>query len=402
MRVLLLVHYYFPHTQSCVQMMRDLALELRDRGHEVVLAAPDETLTQPMVITDEDGVTVIRIRSGRFRGVSRPVRAWNEWRLSATMWRTAEQYFRDHPCRLIVNYSPTILFAPLVRRLKRLWGSRNYLVLRDIFPKWNVDAGVIREGGLVHRFFRHYELMLYETADTIGVQSKRNLDYFEEEGLSSRLRLEVLYNWARAEGVEVAETRYREELGLEDRVVFLYGGNFGVAQDVLCIVRLADMMRREEPRAFFLLVGDGSEAEELKAAAAERGLDNLRFLPPVDQATYLGMVAEFDVGLITLNRALKSHNFPGKLREFMILEKPVLAAVNPGNDLRELLREQDAGRICWNGDDQELRDLALDLTRDADLRRRLGRNGRRLLEELFSPARAALQILAQPAGSDRD
>ncbi len=393
MRILILVHYYFPHIQSCAKVMHDLAVVFRDRGHEVILVAPDELLSSRRLISEEDGITVIRVRSGRFRGVPLPVRAWNEWRLSGVLWRATADFLRRHPCQVIVSYSPTIFFGPLVRRLKRLWRCRTYLVLRDIFPRWIVDAGVIREGGLIHRFFRRYELLLYDAADVVGVMSERNLEYFQEEGLTDRYHLEVLRNWAPERGQEVAETDYRRELGLEDRVVFFYGGNLGVAQGAGAIVRLAAALAAE-PRAFFLIVGSGSEAQRLKSEAAGRQLQNIRFLDPVGPTTYLGMVSEFDVGLVTLNRDLETHNFPGKMLDYMYFGKPILAAVNPGNDLQDLIEEHGAGLVSINGEDDLLRDQALRLARDGELRQSLGRRSRRTLEEVFSAAKAAGQILS--------
>lgn len=393
MRILLLVDKYFPSTQSCAKIMHDLALVLRDRGHEVILATADPSLATRRRVTREEGITVVRIRTRRLHGVPLPVRAVNEWRLPAAMWKGAKDFFVEHPCQLIVNYSPPIFLGRLVERLKELWGCRAYLVLRDIFPQWSVDAGVIRRGSLAHRIFRHYELALYDAADVIGVQSKRNLEYFEEHGLAQRYRLEVLHNWAADRGWEVVESRIRNDLSLESRVVFLYGGNLGVAQDAMGIVRLAASMRRDD-RAFFLVVGGGSEAEGLAGAAREHGLMNIRFLPAVDHATYLGMVAVADVGLITLARDLKTHNFPGKMLDYLYFGKPILAAVNPGNDLRDVLEEHDAGLVCWNGDDRELLARARRLLESEALRHRLGRNGRSLLERVFSPSRAASQILA--------
>ena len=398
MRILILVHYYFPHIQSCAKVMRDLAVVFRDRGHEVVLMAPDESLTSRSQVSEEDGITVIRVRSGRFRGVPLPVRAWNEWRLAGVLWRATSGYLRRHPCQLIVAYSPTIFFGPLVRRLRRLWGCRTYLVLRDIFPRWVVDAGLIREGGLIHRFFRRYELLLYDAADVVGVMSERNLEYFRDEGLTDRYRLEVLRNWAPEAGQEVAETDYRRELGLEDRVVFFYGGNLGVAQAAGSIVRLAAALANE-PQAFFLVVGDGSESARLRSEAADLQLENIRFLDPVGPTTYLGMVSEFDVGLVTLNRDLETHNFPGKMLDYMYFGKPILAAVNPGNDLQDLLEEHGAGLVSINGEDELLRTQALRLARDPELRKRLGRHSRRTLEEEFSASKAAGQILARAAES---
>ena len=203
---------------------------------------------------------------------------------------------------------------------------------------------------------------------------------------------EVLYNWMPREGQEVAETRYRDELGLGDRVVFIYGGNFGVAQDAMVLVRLAAALR-DQPDAFFLLVGDGSEWKDLERAIGERKLGNIRILPPVDRATYLGMVAEADVGLVTLRQDLKIQNVPSKVLDYMYLGKPVLGAINRGNILREIIEKSGSGLMSWHGDDKDLEENARRLI-DANLRRRLGAEARQLLEDKFSVPRAAEKILS--------
>jgi glycosyltransferase involved in cell wall biosynthesis len=393
MRVFLLVHYYYPHTQSCAALFHDLAITLRDMGHEVILAAPDPSLDAPRRITGDNGLTVVRIRSGPFQDVSRTRRAWNEWRLPAIMWRRAGDYFRDNRCDLIVNMSPTIFFGPLVARLKRLWQCRNYLVLRDIFPQWAVDSGLIEDGGAIHRFFRRYETLLYETADVIGITSERDLGHFSAPGSRLKHVVEVLPSWAAADGREVAETDYRNQLGLRDKVVFLYGGNLGSAQEAMSIVRLADSLR-DESSARFLIVGAGSEAARLRAEARALALDNLQFLAPVGFDRYMGMVSEFDVGMITLNRHLRTHNHPVKMFDYMYFGKPILAAINTGNDLYEILERHEAGLVCWNGEDKQLAAHARRLSTQADLRQRLGSNSRALLETVFSPRRAAEQILS--------
>ena len=43
--------------------MHDLAVELRDQGHEVIVAAPDDSLTERRSIGEEDGLTVVRVRA---------------------------------------------------------------------------------------------------------------------------------------------------------------------------------------------------------------------------------------------------------------------------------------------------------------------------------------------------
>ena len=393
MRILLLVQNYYPMIQSCAHLMHHLAVEMVERGHEVILATPLPSLSEPRTLTSEGGITILRVRSLPFRGVPLPLRALAEWRLSGTLWRGGKDFFRQHRCELVISYSPPIFFGALVRRLKRLWRCPHYLILRDIFPQWSIDAGLISPGGAIHRFFEHYELELYDSAEIIGVETEANLEHFRNRGLLEKSSFEVLYNWTALEDQDVADTRYRSDLDLGERVIFVYGGNFGVAQDAMVLVRLAAAMR-DEPDAFFLLAGDGSERTHLERAIADRDLQNIRLLPPVDRRTYLGMVAEADVGLVTLRRELGIQNVPSKVLDYMYLRKPILGAINPGNIMREIVEESRAGLISWNGDGRGLEEHTRKLTADAALRRELGSNARHLLESRFSSSRAAEQILS--------
>ena len=226
----------------------------------------------------------------------------------------------------------------------------------------------------------------------IAVQSPANLRYFEERGWDKRYKLDVLYNWMSVSDSDVPPTRLRQELGLEDKVVLFFGGNLGVAQDTDNLVRLAAGLLGE-PDVRVLLMGEGSEVPRIEDQIASRKLDNLILCPGVDPRTYLGVLREFDIGLITLDRRLKQQNFPGKLLGYLTVSMPVLASVNPGNDLRDVLEQHEAGLVCENGEDETLLKNALRLVRDPDLRRRLGRNGRRLLESVFSVSNAADRIL---------
>ena len=393
MRILLLVVYYLPSPIASARLIDDLAREFHGMGHEVLVAAPDDSILRDCEISEESGIRVLRVRAGEIKSASRWLRAWREARLSSVMYRKGKSFFLEHPCDLIVYYSPTIFFGELVSRLKRLYHCPSYLVLRDIFPQWAADAGVLRLGSLAYRFLKFKEKQNYDAATVIGVQSPANLKYFSERGLDRRYRLEVLYNWAAEAGARPSGGAWRARLGLTDKVVFFYGGNIGVAQDMDNILRLAERLR-DEPRAHFLLVGDGTEVPRLRALVAKQHLDNVTLHPPVSQEEYLDMLGELDVGLISLDKGLKTQNFPGKMLSYMNLAKPILASLNPGNDLGDLLERNEAGLVSTNGDDDCLEAQARQLLADRDLRERLGRRARVLLEDRFSVKSAANQILS--------
>ena len=371
--------------------MHDLAVELMRQGHAVTVVTPKPRSAQILHLVSMDGVTVCYFRSGAIKNVSLVRRAINETLLSYHAWRAGKSYFRANPHDLIIYYSPTIFWGRLVRRLKKLWGASSYLVLRDIFPQWVVDNGILSPYSPVTGYFTLFERLNYRAADRIGLQSPLNLQWFRKKYGEIR-PLDVLYNWSCIEDVPAQGNACRTKLGLSDKVVYFYGGNIGHAQDMMNIVRLAIRMRKFE-RAHFLLVGAGDEVKLVRAEIGRHNLDNVTLLPPVSQIEYREIMAECDVGLFTLHRDHVTHNFPGKLLGYMAHEKPVLGSVNPGNDLQELMEQSGAGLITVNGDDDGLFYNAMRLFNDIELRKNMGKAARQLLIGRFSVQVAVQSIL---------
>lgn len=393
MRVLILVDSYLPSQKSGAKLIHDLGVEFRRLHHDVTILSPTDQIDRKLQISIEDGLRIARVKTGRIKGASNLMRGLNEARLSSLIWRRAGKFLAENPSDLIVFYSPTIFWGALVRRLKCLWHCPAYLILRDIFPQWAVDAGVLRRG-VIYRYFRRKEKEQYHTADVIGVQSPGDLDYFANNFARQNHRLDVLHNWTAEHEIDLPKTDYRVRLGLQNRVVFFYGGSLGVAQDVGNIIRLAAGLA-DHPEIYFLLVGSGSEVPSLRKLIAQKDLKNILLLPSVEQREYLSMVGEFNVGLLTLDRRLTTHNIPGKLLAYLYWGMPVLASINLGNDLFKLVQENNAGICVENGKDAQLRDAAIKLSSDERLRRIMGQRARTLLETTFSARAAAQQILAR-------
>jgi glycosyltransferase involved in cell wall biosynthesis len=389
-RILILVDCYYPSTKSSAKLVHDLAVELCRRGDQAVILTPSDCVTQTAEIATDDGITVVRVKNRRIKGANKMQRAIREARLSANLWRGAKHFLQQNRCELIVFYSPTIFFGKLVGRLKKLWGCPAYLILRDIFPEWAADAGLIKKG-MIYAYFRRAALRQYKIADVIGVQSPANLGYFARSFPGSNFVVKVLFNWTSLHEMRLPLTNYRRALGLEDKTVFLYGGNIGVAQDMDNILRLADQLA---PRSdiHMLLVGDGTEVPRLRAAIAARKLTNVQIVSGVSQQDYLSMVSEFDFGLISLDARLTTHNVPGKLLSYLYWGLPVLASVNSGNDLFRILEDNGAGFCVVNGDDEQLVRAALQLADNRKLAAAMSANARRLLEKQFSVESAVSQL----------
>ena len=104
------------------------------------------------------------------------------------------------------------------------------------------------------------------------------------------------------------------------------------------------------------------------------------------------MLSEFEVGLFTLNKNHKTHNFPGKLLSYMVEELAIVGSINPNNDLKELFDEYKAGYISINPDDKQFYEDAKKLL-DADVRKVTSKNAKILLQNRFALSSASKQIL---------
>jgi glycosyltransferase involved in cell wall biosynthesis len=391
MNICLIIDDYLPGSIKIgAKMMHDLAVELRSQGHSITVITPEPTLETRCRIETLDGVTICRFRTGDIKNTSKIKRAINESLLSLRAWYALKNYYQENPHDLIVYYSPTIFWGALVNKLKKLWGAKSYLILRDLFPQWVIDNGMLKERSPIARYFRFFERLNYNAADRIALQSPRNMDVFQ--GMSAvRKPLDLLYNWA-PDVQEEGGGGYKRKLGLEGKIVFFYGGNIGHAQDMMNIVRLANGMRNEA-RAHFVLVGDGDEVSMVRDAIAQDKAGNMTLLASVSQDEYKKMLESFDIGLFSLHRDHTAHNFPGKLLGYMSERYPILGSVNPGNDLQEIVEAAGAGFISVNGDDAELLANAQKLLND-DLRATVGENAKRLLAGTFSVHTAARTVLS--------
>ncbi|ENQ4672743.1 glycosyltransferase family 4 protein [Vibrio cholerae] len=394
MRLALIIDDYLPHsTRVGAKMFHELACYYVSLGHDVTVITPAEGQIDKLVKRKIDKVNVWYFSSGAIKDVPKVTRAINETLLSLRAWRAISAEVKPDTFDGIIYYSPSIFFGWLVSKIKTRCQCKAYLVLRDLFPQWTIDAGMIRSGSVIEKYFRFFEQYSYDQADLIGLMSEKNQQFFNA-ATDSQYQTEILRNWAELKPhvLNSADDSIRRKLNLEDQVIYFYGGNIGHAQDMANLMRLTRAMMKHE-RAHFLFVGQGDEVPLINQLATEWALNNFTYLPSMNQDEFKNLLADVDIGLFSLSAHHTAHNFPGKLLGYMVQSIPILGSVNRGNDLLEIVNDNQAGFISINGEDDKLYQDALSLYQDALLRQNMGRNAFTLLEREFSVQAAGQAML---------
>ncbi len=392
MRIALICTDYPPARTSAAVQMRDLAIELQRQGHAPVVILPCADLPGSYRVDVVDGVEVLRVGGPHTKDIGYVRRAFAEMLLPFAMLRgLGASPRRDTRWDLVVWYSPTIFLGPLAWRLKRRSGCRAYLILRDIFPEWAVDLGLMKKG-LPYAFFKLIAGLQYAAADTIGVQTPSNVGYVRRWHDPPRRRVEVLQNWL-AQAPQAGSSIQIAQTSLAGRRIYVYIGNMGVAQGMDIFIDLATRLQARRDLGF-LFVGRGSEVARLAEQVSQRSLSNTLFFAEVDSREMPGLLAQCHVGLLALDPRHKTHNIPGKFLTYLLAGLPVLARVNAGTDLAELIEHEQVGHAYVGSDVEVLADFAIELADDAARYARLSDHGRSLGRRMFSPEAAAKQILA--------
>jgi glycosyltransferase involved in cell wall biosynthesis len=374
-------------------MMHELALKFSSLRHKVVVLTPGYLSQKSFLMIEMvEGIEVWRFRSINFRNKGKLFRAAGEilmpfFALTALLSIKKNKFVNFE---LVVNYSPSIFFAPVAHYFRKK-KSFIFLVLRDFFPQWAVDQGLLANNSPITWFFRQVETLNYRSSNVVAVQSPANLKVFKQI-YSGPVNLKVLMNWSTQSKYVTKEGfdkhLLRKELNIPtDKVILLYGGNIGHAQDMANIVRLGKKLNSCE-KAQLILIGQGDEYEMVNRAINQYQLEKVTLMPSVSQEKYRKYVASADIGLFSLSKTHTAHNFPGKLLGYMLAEKPLLGSVNLNNDVASIILDSKSGLVSFNGDDDQFLADALLLIENESLRKEMGLNAYALLRNTFSVDKA--------------
>ena len=355
MHVLIVTDAYFPSRTSVAVLLYELAQTFLEDHVEVSIIVPSPTQLEPLIFEVQEGCSIIYVKALQTKDVNYVRRTFSEFINPWLIWRKLKRstQFTKLPIGGVIWYSPSIFWGPLIKNLKNYFDCKSYLILRDIFPDWALHLGVIKKG-LPYQFLKAVEHYQYQQADTIGIQSPNNVVYFKKHQPDIKAKLEVLWNWARPLhaitktpcSINVSQT------AISSRVIFVYAGNIGVAQGMQALLQLMENLK-DKPDIGFLIVGRGSEAAYIREVVTQKKLNHVVVCDEISPFEIPGLFEQCDVGLMFLDQRHQAHNIPGKFVTYLQSGLPVLALVNPGNDLLTLIPERNIGEVC-SGDNQDV------------------------------------------------
>ncbi len=398
MNILLINHYAGSLRHGMEYRPYYLAREWRRLGHQVRIVASARSH--------------VRAESPRLGGLSRldetiddieytwfdtPAYSGNGAGRALNMASFVLRLYRE-AASLAHGFKPDVVIAsstyPLdiwpAHRIARLAGARLLFEVHDLWPLSPMELGGHSKW--------HPFIMLLQAAENYACRHSNAVvsilpkvrDHLEAHGMAPD-KLHLVPNgtdpaeWLR-EVQPLAGPAADTLSALRRRGQFVVGfaGSHGVANALDTYLDAAAMMLHE-PVAF-VLAGGGPEKARLQRRARDEGLHNVVFINPVPKEHVPALLQFFDLAYIGLQRQplFRFGVAPNKLIDYMMAARPVLYAIESGNDLVSesgcgvAVRAEDPAAVT-----QAIRGM---LAMDPEQRQAMGQQGKKfVLENLTYP-----------------
>lgn len=370
-------------------LYQDLLKYFRDMGHDTYIVSQRERrskLKTELVI--DQGINVLRVKTGNITKVNVIEKGISTLTIGSLYKKAINTYFKHIKFDLIIYATPPITIANTVGNLKKRDRAMTYLMLKDIFPQNALDLDMLKHKGfkgLITKYFSNIEKKLYAISDYIGCMSEANIRFLKNKNPEiPNYKIELCPNTINPiVKNQIAKSDIRKKYNIpEDKIVFIYGGNFGKPQNVDYIIEILEATK-DHKDIFFVMSGSGTDFYKIKELNHSNKFDNLMVFESLSRNDYYNLVDACDIGMIFLDYRFTIPNIPSRLLDYLNHELPVIAATDINTDLGKIIREGQFGWWCESRLVEDFTSLLSEVVMNKSQLNAIGKKGKKYLEEHF-------------------
>ncbi len=375
MNILIINHYAGSLRHGMQYRQFYLAREWQRLGHKVSIAAAsfshvrsrNPNINGNVTMEEIDDIQYVWFRTPKYEG-NGIGRVLNMLVFGLSLALSGPRIFGFRKPDLVIASSPHPFIFFGAGRIARAFSARLVFEVRDLWPLTLIELGGISPRHPFIIMMQKIENIAYRASDHVISLLPKAAGYMKEHGLRdgkftyipNGISVDEWNEWrdgAEAEGGS-GHIRAVSQIKQEGKLIVGYAGAHGLANGLGALIEAAALLRAHP--VSFVLVGHGPEKEALERAALQNGLQNVLFLDSVPRSAIPELLASMDILYIGLkNEPLFRFGIsPNKLMDYMMAGKPIIHAINAGNDL---VAEADCGISVAPEDPRAIKDAVIEL-----------------------------------------
>jgi glycosyltransferase involved in cell wall biosynthesis len=316
-----------------------------------------------------DGIAYIWVKVPKYSSSKSLGRIWN---MVSFAWKLRSLKLTD-PSHILVS-SPSLFPVKTGKKLAKKFGTKFFFEIRDIWPLTLVELSSLTSSHPLIRVMEHYEKFAYRYADKVISLLPAAKEHFMVQGMQAE-KFAYLPNGIEIDDEESIPLPSLIEIKIpKDKFIIAYAGTIGLANNLGYLIEAADALK-EYTDIHFIILGQGGEKQELQNRVQALELENMTFIEAVKKEMVGSFLKKIDVAFISLlpEKLFRFGVSPNKVFEYMYAKKPILWAVEAGNNPVE---EAECGVSVPLNNIEKLKESILELKLlSKEKREELGQNG---------------------------
>ena len=400
MRILYFTQYFPPEIGATQDRAYEMTRNLARAGHHVTAVTempnhPSGIIPrsyQGKVYTREklDGVDVIRlwVKTSPYKDFRSRLKFYGSYAAMATL---AGLGLAHGHYDMVYATSPPLFVGLAGLAVAAVRRARFVFEVRDLWPESAVELGFLRNPRFI-RWATAMEETFYRRASKVVVVTKGIERRLIERGFPEA-KIALIRNGASTrllDAAPLAQEEAKAGLGLSGRFVALYAGIHGVAQGMLDLVRVAEILHQDRD-VHFVFVGEGPVKRDVAAAVEQRQLTNVTLLPERPREQVRALYDASDAVLVPLrDQPLFRGAVPTKLFDSWACQRPVVLSV--AGEAQTIMDEVGGGLAAPPEDAQAMAAAIRRLRDRPDEARRMGQAGFQAVLQRYSRERLAGEL----------
>ena len=392
MRILLIHQYFLEKEDAGGSRFNEMTKMWAAQGHQITVLAgmihANATRKYPrykgrFFFKDQydENITVLRCHVSESYNVNFLGRLWGYF--SFVFSGLLGYFFKvKGPFDMVLVTSPPLFVGVIGLVISKLKKIPLVFEIRDLWPESAIDTGVLTNKTLIRLAF-WFENLMYRQASLINVLTPAFEQTLIEKKKVPPAKIVMIPN---ATDFSLSDHLFpiinrdlmRESLDWKDHFVIVYVGAHGVANHLEQLLEAAD--RLKDTKALFVLIGDGMRKPFLKQKTLEMGLNNVRFIDPVNKEKVFEYIIVADAGCSALKKVDTFKTiYSNKTFDYMGCKVPILMAIDGIS--RKLVEEAGAGLYVEPENPEEMEKAVRWMMDHPDRAREMGERGYRYARE---------------------
>lgn len=382
MNILFLTHHFQASDQPGAPRPWKIAEFLRDRGHEVTVITAgvqymtgklsDEVKGHLWITKKIENLTIIKTSGiANYRtSVKRRITSYLIYSFCAFLSGLTVR----KPDLVLVATTPLFVTASgyVLSKIKR---ARFVIEIRELFPEEAFELGYIKSGFLI-RILESYQRFFRKRADRIIALTPGIREILIKKGIGED-KMELITNAYDGDenlnNMGLGKDNVKKRFGWDANFIVLYTGGFGQVNELMTLVKAAQLLRAYE-NIIFVLIGAGERKKEYVHFCTKRNLLNCCFLSAMPRKEMFLFYRAADICVqLTPKGEFWKCVLSNKIFDYLASRCPVV--FGGAGDTADLLEKANAGLVVEPQNPEALAEAILYLYYHPEKRKEMGENG---------------------------